>query len=151
MSPIIKAEIPEAIPASMVSARAGLTAMSFNMVPPAGTDLYNKVVNDMPMKNNAGIATASPSDHQPSLIFGRILILTFITSFAALRIFYSLCFEICYILHPVKIAPNKMVGFSNKTYATKLLTFSWFSYIISRKSNKNKLKHYSAKESLVLQ
>jgi hypothetical protein len=82
MSPIMKAEIPEVIPASMVSAKAGLTVMSFNMVPPAGTDLYNKVVNDMPMKNNTGIATASPSDHQPSLVFGRILIFTLIASLA---------------------------------------------------------------------
>ena len=83
MSPIIKAQIPETIPASIVSARAGLTAMSFNIVSPAGTDLYNKFVNDMPMKNNTGIAAASPSDHQPSLVFGKILILTFITSSAS--------------------------------------------------------------------
>jgi len=76
----MKAEIPETIPASIVSARAGLTAMSFNMVSPAGTDLYNKFVNDMPMKNNTGIVVASPSDHQPSLVFGRIIILTFINS-----------------------------------------------------------------------
>jgi len=80
MSPITKAEIPETIPASIVSARAGLTAMSFNMVPPAGTDLYNKVVNDMPMKNNTGIATINPSDHLPNVVFGRIVIRMFITS-----------------------------------------------------------------------
>jgi hypothetical protein len=70
MSPVTKAEIPETIPESIVSARAGLTAMSFNMVPPAGTDSYNKVVKDMPMKNNTGIAAASPSDHLPSVVFG---------------------------------------------------------------------------------
>ena len=81
MSPVTKAEIPETIPASIVSARAGLTAMSFNMVPPAGTDLYNKVVNYMPMKNNTGIAAASPSDHLPKEVFGRTLIRMFIISF----------------------------------------------------------------------
>jgi hypothetical protein len=77
MSPIMKAEIPEAIPASMVSARAGLTVISFNMVSLAGTDLYNKVVNDMPMKNNIGITTASPRDHLPNVVFGIILNLIF--------------------------------------------------------------------------
>ena len=82
MSPIIQAETPEAIPVSIVSARAGLTVMSFNMVPPAGTDLYNRSLNDMPMKNNIGIAAASPSDHQPSLVFGSILIFTLINSLA---------------------------------------------------------------------
>ena len=76
MSPVTKAEIPETIPESIVSARAGLTAMSFNMVPPAGTDSYNKVVKDMPMKNNIGIAAASPSDHLPNVVFGMKLNLT---------------------------------------------------------------------------
>ena len=83
MSPIMNAKIPATIPASIVSARAGLRTMSFNMVSPAGTDLYNKFVNDIPMKNNTGIAAASPSDHQPSLVFGRILILTLITTSAS--------------------------------------------------------------------
>lgn len=75
----MNAKIPETIPASIVSAKAGLTIMSFNMVPPAGTDLYSKSVTDMPMENNTGMATASPSDHQPSLVLGGILILTLIT------------------------------------------------------------------------
>ena len=70
MSPVTKAEIPETIPASIASARAGLAPMSFNIVSPAGTDSYNKVVNDMPMKNNIGIAPASPSDHLPNVVFG---------------------------------------------------------------------------------
>jgi hypothetical protein len=80
MSPMIKAEIPEAIPTSIVSARAGLTVMSFNMVPPAGTDLYSRFVNDIPTKNNTGIATINPSDHQPKGVLGRTVIRMFITS-----------------------------------------------------------------------
>jgi hypothetical protein len=74
ISPIMKTETPEAIPASIVSARAGLTTMSSHMVLPADTDLYNEFVNDPPMKNNIGIAIARPKDHQPSLFFGNILI-----------------------------------------------------------------------------
>jgi len=70
MIPVTNAEIPEAIPASIVSARAGLATISFKIVSPAGTDSYKEVVNDMPMKNNTGIATASPSEHFPNLVFG---------------------------------------------------------------------------------
>ena len=80
MSPVTKAEIPETIPASIVSARAGLAPMSFNIVSPAGTDSYNKVVNDMPMKNNTGIAAASPSDHLPNVVFGMKLSLIYFYS-----------------------------------------------------------------------
>ncbi len=69
----MKAKIPATIPASMVSAKAGLAAISANIVPPAGTDLYNELVNDVPMINNIGIATMSPTDHLPNVVFGIIL------------------------------------------------------------------------------
>jgi hypothetical protein len=71
--PMMKAEIPATIPASIVSAKAGLAAISAKIVPPAGTDLYNKFVNDVPMINNIGIATISPTDHLPNIVFGEIL------------------------------------------------------------------------------
>ena len=69
----MKAETPAAIPASMVSARAGLTAMSLRIVPPAGTDAYSERVNDMPAANSSGTATMSPTDHLPGLLLGMIL------------------------------------------------------------------------------
>jgi len=68
----MKDEIPAAIPASIVRARAGLAAISAKMVPPAGTDLYNKFVNDVPMIKSNGIATISPTDHFPNEVIGRI-------------------------------------------------------------------------------
>lgn len=70
MSPVIKADIPEANPPSIVSARAGLLAISANIVSPAGTDPYNEFVKDVPTKNNNGIAIISPSDHFPNMVFG---------------------------------------------------------------------------------
>ena len=69
----MKAEIPATIPASIVSAKAGLTAISAKIVTPAGTDLYNEFVNDVPMINNSGIAMISPTDHLPNVVFGIIL------------------------------------------------------------------------------
>ena len=69
----MKAEIPAAIPASIVSAKAGRVAISAKIVPPAGTDLYNEFVKDMPMINKSGIATMSPTDHLPNVVFGIIL------------------------------------------------------------------------------
>jgi hypothetical protein len=69
----MKAEIPATIPASIVSAKAGLAAISAKIVPPAGTDLYNEFVNDVPMIKNIGIATMSPTDHLPNIVFGIIL------------------------------------------------------------------------------
>jgi hypothetical protein len=69
----MKAEIPAAIPASIVSAKAGLAAISAKTVSPAGTDLYNEFVNDEPMTNNIGIATISPTDHLPNVALGVIL------------------------------------------------------------------------------
>jgi len=71
--PVMKAEIPAAIPASIVSAKAGLAAISSKIVPPAGTDLYNEFVSDEPMINNSGIATMSPTDHFPNIVIGKIL------------------------------------------------------------------------------
>jgi hypothetical protein len=71
--PVMKAKIPAAIPASIVSARAGLVAMSTNIVLPAGTDLYIEFVNDEPIVNNSGMATMSPSDHLPNFVTGTIL------------------------------------------------------------------------------
>lgn len=68
--PVMKAEIPETIPASVVRAKAGLAAISSKIVRPAGTDLYNVFVNDVPMKNNIGIAMMSLTDHLPNEVFG---------------------------------------------------------------------------------
>ena len=69
----MKAEIPATIPASMVSAKAGLAAISAKIVLPAGTDSYNEFANDVPMMNKIGIATMSPTDHLPNAVFGAIL------------------------------------------------------------------------------
>ena len=69
----MKAEIPATIPASIVSAKAGLAAISAKIVPPAETDLYNEFVNDEPMTNNIGIAMISPTDHLPNVVLGVIL------------------------------------------------------------------------------
>jgi hypothetical protein len=69
----MKAEIPAAIPASMVRARAGLAATSAKIVSPAGTDGYNEFVNDEPSINKIGIATISPTDHQPNPVMGKNL------------------------------------------------------------------------------
>jgi len=71
--PVMKADIPATIPASIVSAKAGLIATSAKIVPPAGIDLYNEFVNDVPMMNKIGIATMSPIDHLPNIVFGAIL------------------------------------------------------------------------------
>lgn len=68
----MKADIPAIIPASIVSAKAGLEAISANIVSPARVDLYNEFVNDVPMTNNIGIATMRPTDHLPSFVFGTI-------------------------------------------------------------------------------
>jgi hypothetical protein len=69
----MKPEIPATIPASIVSAKAGLAAISAKIVPPAGTDLYDEFVNDEPMTNSIGIATISPTDHVPNVVLGVIL------------------------------------------------------------------------------
>jgi|GEM_PF-3056259 len=71
--PVAKADIPEAIPTSIVSAKAGLIAISSKIVPPAGIDLYNEFVYDVPMKNKIGIAMMSPIDHLPNIVFGEML------------------------------------------------------------------------------
>ena len=68
----MKAKIPEMNPASIVIARAGLAAISSKILLPAGTVSSNKFVNDVPTKNNIGIATISPSDHLPNGVFGMI-------------------------------------------------------------------------------
>ncbi len=70
ISPVRKAEIPEAIPISIVIAKAGLLTISAIIVPPAGTDLYNELVNDEPKTNNNGIAIISPRDHFPKIVLG---------------------------------------------------------------------------------
>jgi hypothetical protein len=70
---MMKAEIPAAMPESMVNAKAGLAAISANIVLPAGTDLYNEFVNDAPMKNNIGIETMRPRDDLPKTFLGIIL------------------------------------------------------------------------------
>ena len=68
----MKAEVPATIPASIVSAKAGLAAISPIMVPPAGTDLYKEFVNEKPMANKSGIAMISPMDHFPNVVPGKI-------------------------------------------------------------------------------
>lgn len=69
----MKAEIPADIPASMVSARAGLAIISSKMLLPVGIDLYSEFVNDAPMTNRIGMEMMSPSDHLPNMVFGEIL------------------------------------------------------------------------------
>ena len=76
----MKAETPAAIPTSIVSAKAGLTAISAKMVFPAGTDLYNEFVKDVPMMVNSGIAMESPTDHFPKVVTGKILEVKFAIS-----------------------------------------------------------------------
>jgi hypothetical protein len=75
----MKAEIPAAIPPSIVRAKAGLVAISAKIVLPAGIDLYNEFVNDVPMTNKIGIATISPTDDFPNVVVGIILQGRFIT------------------------------------------------------------------------
>jgi len=69
----MKADIPATIPTSIVNAKAGLPAISARIVSPAGIDLYNEFANDVPMINKNGIATISPVDHLPNIVFGAIL------------------------------------------------------------------------------
>ena len=69
----MKAEIPATIPASMVSAKAGLAAISDHIESPAGRDRYSELVKEEPMKNNSGMATMSPTDHLPNNVVGVIL------------------------------------------------------------------------------
>ena len=76
--PVMKDEIPAAIPASIVSAKTGLAAISAIIVPPAGTDLYNEFVNDMPRINNNGITMISQTDHFPNEVIGRIFKVCFV-------------------------------------------------------------------------
>lgn len=69
----MKAAIPAAIPASMVSARAGLALISAKIVPPAGTERYNELVNEVPMMIKSCMTTMSPNDHLPNVVVGKIL------------------------------------------------------------------------------
>ena len=69
----MKADIPATIPASIVNANAGLKAISAKIVSPAGVDLYNEFVNDVPMMNKIGMAAMSPIDQLPNTVFGVIL------------------------------------------------------------------------------
>ena len=71
--PVMKADIPAAIPVSMVRARAGLAAISAKMVLLAGTDSYNESASDEPVVNKSGMATMSPIDHFPNVVPGKIL------------------------------------------------------------------------------
>ncbi len=99
----MKAEIPATIPASIVSAKAGLAAISAKIVPPAGTDLYNEFVNDVPMINNIGIATMSPIDHLPNVVFGIILQGCFVilSSFRIRKLYIRLILHSCNLFCPV--------------------------------------------------
>ena len=71
--PVMKANIPAAIPASMVSAKAGLAPISAQIVSPAGIDLYNEFVSEAPIIYSIGMATISPVDHLPKVVLGTIL------------------------------------------------------------------------------
>ena len=71
--PVMKADIPAAIPASIVSANAGLTAISDKMFSPAGIDSYSVLVKDVPITNNIGIAIMRTTDHFPNDVLGAIL------------------------------------------------------------------------------
>jgi len=100
---VIKAEVPATIPASIVSAKAGLAAISANIVPPDGTDLYNEFVNDAPMINNSSIATMSPTDHLPIVVFGKILQGCFVipSSFRSRKLHIRLILQACNLFWPV--------------------------------------------------
>jgi len=100
--PVIKAKIPVPIPASIVSAKAGLAAISAKIVSPAGTDTYNEFVNDVPMINNSGIATISPTDHLPNVVFGVILQVCFVTlsSFPGGKLHVRLILHSCDLFCP---------------------------------------------------
>ena len=84
----MKADIPATIPASIVNANAGLKAISAKIVSPAGVDLYNEFVNDVPMINKSRIATMSPTDHLPNVVFwydlhgGHNIFILHLTSFS---------------------------------------------------------------------
>lgn len=65
-----KADTPANIPESIESAKAGLKEISSIIVLPAGIDLYNEFVNDIPAINNSIIATMSQTDHRPIVVFG---------------------------------------------------------------------------------
>ena len=69
--PVMKAEVPDAIPASIAIASAGLATMSFKIVPPAGTEGYNSLTKEVPITNRIGISIARPNDHLPASETGR--------------------------------------------------------------------------------
>lgn len=69
----MKADILATIPASIVNAKAGLAAISAKIVSPAGIDLYDEFVNDVPMINKIGMVNMSPLDHLPNIVFGAII------------------------------------------------------------------------------
>jgi hypothetical protein len=71
--PVIKDEIPAATPAIIRSARAGLAEISPRIEPPGATESYKVLANDVPIKNNIGMAMISPTDHQPNAVLGIIL------------------------------------------------------------------------------
>jgi hypothetical protein len=62
-----KAAIPDAMPESMESAKAGLAMMSSRIVVPAETDLYNELVKDVPRMNNTTMVGMSVIDHFPKV------------------------------------------------------------------------------------
>lgn len=70
---MINPEIPAAISASIVSAKAGRAPISAKIVLPAGTVWYIVFPNNVPVANNIGIATMRATDHLPSVVSGAIL------------------------------------------------------------------------------
>ena len=74
----MKADTPATIPVSIVNAKAGLAAMSAKIVSPAGIDLYNELVKDVPIINKIGMTTMSPIDHLPNIVLGEILKISFV-------------------------------------------------------------------------
>ena len=93
----MKAEIPATMPESIESAKAGLVEISSKIVPPAGIDLYKEFVNDVPMINNSGIATMSPTDQLPNVVFGIILQGCFVilSSFRNRKLYIRLILNSC--------------------------------------------------------
>jgi hypothetical protein len=129
----MKAEIPATIPASIVSARAGLAAISAKILSPAGTDLYNELVNDVPMINNSGIATMSPTDHLPNIVLGIILQGCFVilSSFHGRKRYIRLILHSCNLVCPVFPCKKHFNHWPSNKWIELLVSFSVFNGVIS--------------------
>ena len=105
--PVMKAEIPEANPASIVRAKAGLPEISAIIEFPEDTPSYKVSVNDMPMNNSSGIAIISPNDHFPILDFG-------ITPPRCYNSIHVISFRLKlynrYVIHPITILDKVLLA-----------------------------------------